>query len=66
MYLAEKLVWPKVTFNDIEGQNHIAYDATAPNMSMHAKIKLNGAAVKPVKRHEHRQIHTDTLREIIS
>ena len=23
-YLAEKLVWPEVTFNDLKGQNHIA------------------------------------------
>ena len=33
-YLAEKLVWPEMTFNDLEGQNHIAYDAIPPNMSI--------------------------------
>ena len=26
-YLAENLVLPEVTFNDIKGQHHIAYDA---------------------------------------
>ena len=40
-YLAEKLVWPEMTFNDLEGQNHIAYSAIPPNMSMHAKNQVN-------------------------
>ena len=42
-----------MTFNDLEGQNHIAYDTSAPNMIMHAKIRLIGVAVKPVKSHKH-------------
>ena len=40
-YLAEKLVWPEITFNDLEGQNNIAYDTTVPNLSMHAKNQVN-------------------------
>ena len=36
-YPAENLVWLEVTFIDIKGQNHIAYDVSAPNMIMHAK-----------------------------
>ena len=27
---------------DLESKNHIAYDAIAPNMSMHAKNQING------------------------
>ena len=52
-----------MTFNDLEGQNHIAYDAIRPNMSIYMpNIRLTGAAVKPVKRHEHTntQTHTQT------
>ena len=40
-YPAENLVWLEVTFSDIKGQNHIAYDASAPNMIMHAKNQVN-------------------------
>ena len=38
---AEKLIWPEVTFNDLEGQKYIAYDTSVPNMSMHAKNQVN-------------------------
>ena len=30
-----------VTFNDLEGQIHIAYDTYGPNRSMHAKNQVN-------------------------
>ena len=30
-----------MTFNDLEGQKYIAYDASVPNMSMHAKKQVN-------------------------
>ena len=30
-----------VTFNDLEGQIHIAYDTYRPNRSMHAKNQVN-------------------------
>ena len=30
-----------MTFNDLEGQKYIAYDAYGPNMSMHAKNQVN-------------------------
>ena len=30
-----------MTFNDLKGQNHIVYDAYAPNMIMHAKNQVN-------------------------
>ena len=40
-YLAEKLVCPEMTFNDLEGQNHIAYSAIRPNMSMYAKYHVD-------------------------
>ena len=30
-----------MTFKDLEGQNYIAYDASGPNMSMHAKNQVN-------------------------
>ena len=40
-YLPEKLVWPEMTFNDLEDQNHIAYSAIRLNMSMYAKYEVN-------------------------
>ena len=40
-YLPEKLVWPEMTFNDLEGQNYIAYSAIRPNKSMHAEYQVN-------------------------
>ena len=30
-----------MTFNDLKGQNHIAYSAIRPNMSMYAKYQVN-------------------------
>ena len=40
-YQPEKLVWPKMTFNDLEGQNYIAYSAIKPNKSMHTEYQVN-------------------------
>ena len=37
----ETCFWPEMTFNDLEGQNHIAYSAIRPNMSMHAEYQVN-------------------------
>ena len=39
--LSEHLMRPKVTFNDLKGQNHIAYDSSLYTMSMHAKNQVN-------------------------
>ena len=30
-----------MTFNDLEGQNNLAYDASGSTMSMHAKNQVN-------------------------
>ena len=35
------LTRPEVTFNDLEGQKYIAYDASVYTMSMHAKNQVN-------------------------
>ena len=33
--------WPVMTFNDLEGQNHIAYSAIRPNKSMYAEFQAD-------------------------
>ena len=35
--MAENPAWPAVTFNDFEAENHIAYNASIPNMSKPVK-----------------------------
>ena len=37
----EKVVRPEMTFNDLEGQNPIAYSAIRPNKNMYAKYQVN-------------------------
>ena len=52
--LVEKLLRPEVTFNVLEGQKYIAYDASLYTMSMHAKNQVNrcsGLAVKDLDHH---------------
>ena len=33
LYMVENPAWPAVTSNDLEGENHIAYNTSLPNMS---------------------------------
>ena len=35
-----------MTFNDLEGQNHIVYSAIPPNISMHAINQVNWCSGK--------------------
>ena len=44
-----------MTFNDLEGQNHIAYSVIRPNMNMHAEYQ-----VKPAFRHKHTDMDMKT------
>ena len=41
---------PEVTFNDLEGQKYIAYDASLYTMSMHAKNQVNQCSSQAVKK----------------
>ena len=38
LYMVEDPAWPTVTSNDLEGENHIAYNASIPNMGNLLKI----------------------------
>ena len=49
-----------MTFNDLEGQNHIAYSAIRPNMNMYAKFQVNPFSGKARK-----EVRTDKLTDAI-
>ena len=53
-YIAgSEFIRPEVTFNNLEGQNHIAYSTSDPIRVCMPNIRLIHATVKPEFRHEH-------------